>query len=314
MIKYQQILHAQALLAHQSFRKAANSEHITQPAFSRSIANLESDLGVELFNRQRGRVTPTKYGEILKKHISLILASTTELEREIRIYRDGLVGELSIAMAPFPAEISGYRALGSLISEHPKIRCKVTAADWYDVERLVMKRKADIGFADLSEAVDNKMISTEPVGEHQVVFFCRCGHPLLKKKQIVKKDFDKYPLVLIRLPSRVAPFFPGVLYPEKYSTNMLPSVEVQDLALARQVVLNSDSFSTATPYQIKQELKEKTFCVIPFHKPWMTLNYGFMYEKNRLLSPAATKYMNFVRDTEKQVGRKNLTLLKQYLP
>ena len=59
MIKYQQILHAQALLIHQSFRQAAKAEHITQPAFSRSIANLETTLEVELFNRHRGRVTPT---------------------------------------------------------------------------------------------------------------------------------------------------------------------------------------------------------------------------------------------------------------
>lgn len=69
MIKYQQILHAQALLIHQSFRQAAKAEHITQFAFSRSIANLETTLEVELFNRHRGRVTPTIYGEILQKNI-----------------------------------------------------------------------------------------------------------------------------------------------------------------------------------------------------------------------------------------------------
>lgn len=165
------------------FRQAAKAEHITQPAFSRSIANLENSLGVVLFNRQRGKVTPTKYGEILEKHIYLILESTSELEREIAIHRDLLVGELSVAMAPFSAEMSGYKALGSLISEHPKIHCRVTSSDWDDVERLVQEKKADVGFAELYEAEKNKMISTELIGQYQVVFFCRYGHPLLRKNR-----------------------------------------------------------------------------------------------------------------------------------
>lgn len=314
MIKYQQILHAQALLSHQSFRQAAKAEHITQPAFSRSIANLETTLEVELFNRHRGRITPTIYGEILKKNIALILKATSELEREIAIHRDLLVGELNIAMAPFPAEISGYKALGSLISEHPKIRCKVTSSNWDDVERQVMERKADIGFAELSKALKNKMILTEPIAQHQVVFFCRHGHPMLKKKQIVKSDFHGYPSVGVKLPERAIPFFNGILSPEKHSTEMLPSVMVQDLAFARQIVLRSDAFCLAAPVQIQRELKEKIFCIIPFHEPWMTLNYGVMYEKDRLISPVAKKYMDFLKITEEQIKKENLALLKQYLP
>jgi DNA-binding transcriptional LysR family regulator len=66
MISYQQISHARALLEYGSFRKAAQVKNISQPAFSRSIANLENYLGVTLFNRQRGNITPTPYGEIIK--------------------------------------------------------------------------------------------------------------------------------------------------------------------------------------------------------------------------------------------------------
>ena len=314
MVKYQQILHAKALLTHQSFRQAAKAEYISQPAFSRSIANLEDSLGVVLFNRQRGNITPTKYGDILEKHISLILNSTSELEREIGIHRDLLVGEINVAMAPFAAEMSGNKAFGSLISKHPQIRCRVTSSDWDDVEKLVLERKADVGFAELYEAEKNKKISTELIGHYQVVFFCRHGHPLLQNKQLGKEDLDEYPLALIKLPGRVASVFPGILYPEEHSSSMLPSIRVNDLALARQVVLESDAFSVSTPYQIRKELKENVVCILPFHEPWMALNYGFMYEKDRLLSPIAIKYMELVRVTESQVRKENSALLKEYLP
>ena len=314
MIKYQQILHAKALLTHQSFRQAAQAEHISQPAFSRSIANLEDTLGVVLFNRQRGNVTPTNYGDILEKYISLILNTTSELEREIGIHRGLLVGELNVAMAPFAAEMSGSKGLGALVSKYPKIRCRVTSSDWDDVEKLVLDRKADVGFAELYEAGKNKKLSTELIGQYQVVFFCRCGHPLLKNKQLVKEDLDEYPLALIKIPGRIAPVFPGVLYPEEHSSSMVPSIRVNDLAFARQVVLESDAFSVTTPYQIRKELKDNVVCILPFHKPWMALNYGFMYEKDRLLSPIAIKYMEIVRATERQVRKENSALLKEYLP
>jgi DNA-binding transcriptional LysR family regulator len=127
------------------------------------------------------RKTNTSFCKFLEKHISSILSSTSELEREITIHRDLLVGELNITMAPFAAEISGNNALGSLISKYPQIRCRVTSSDWYDVEKMVLERKADVGFAELYEAEKNKSLSTELIGQYQVVFFCRHGHPLFQK-------------------------------------------------------------------------------------------------------------------------------------
>jgi DNA-binding transcriptional LysR family regulator len=313
MIKYQQIIYALALLRHGKFRRAADAENISQPAFSRSIANLEDSLGVKLFNRQRGQVTPTPYGELFKKHSELILEATHELERDIILFKELGAGELSVAFAPYPAELSGHRAIGKLISEHPKIRCKVTSSDWYEVEKLVVERKADLGFSELSEAVNNDKLETEVIGQHQFVFFCRTGHPLLKKRRVTKKDFFNYPLVLIKLPIRIAPHFPGELFPEKDTSNMLPSIEIQDLYQSRQIISESNAFSAAAPFQIRRELESGEFSIIRFYEPWMTLKYGFMRERGRMLSPAASKFMTLVKEIELQVSIENKKLVEKFI-
>ena len=55
MVKYQQILHPQAFLGHQSFRQAVKAEHSTQSVFLRARTNLETT--IEGVDRHRGRGT-----------------------------------------------------------------------------------------------------------------------------------------------------------------------------------------------------------------------------------------------------------------
>ena len=290
MIKQQQIRHALALLEHGNFRKAAHSQYISQPAFSRSIAKLEATLGVKLFHRHPSGVTATVYGQILRKYGSQIVSSAQELEREIRLTRGLGVGEMSIAMGPYPAEISGHRAIGELVGRHPNLRCKIAVADWHEVENMVMNRSVDIGLAELSAAEQSEHLKVEPIGNHRVAIFCRSGHPVLKKRRIRKRDLDSYPVVLIRLPIRLVAF-PGRFISENNSTIRIPSIEVQDVSLSTQIVMQSDAISAGTPYQIENELSSGLLSVVPYSAPRMCLNYGFIHLKDRPLSPVALEYM-----------------------
>jgi len=94
---------------------------------------------------------------------------------------------------------------------------------------------------------------------------------------------------------------------------MLPSIEIQDLYQSRKIVRESNAFSAATPLQIHNELEAGEFKIIPFHKPWMKLNYGFMYEDGRMLSPAANKYMEIVKNIEHEVSIQSKLLIEKYI-
>ena len=312
MIKNQQLINAHALLEYRNFRKAAHSQNISQSAFSRSIANLEASLGVELFHRSPSGISPTIFGKTLFKYSKQILISTRELEREIDIIKGLGEGELSVAMGPYPAELSGHKAAGRILSKSPDLRCKMVVAGWREVEKMLMARSIDLGFAELGDAQKNKYLEIEPVGSHQFVFFCRPGHPLLQNKTISKEKLDAYPLALIRLPGRLAPFFPGKLFQDKGFDYAIPAVEIQDLTFSRQIIIESDAFSAAAPLQIQNELENGTFSVIPFFAPWMILNYGFMYFRDRVLSPITKRYMEVVREIEEDVKVRNLALLSNY--
>ncbi len=175
-------MHALAALEHGSFKKAAKAHHLSEPAFSRSITNLEQSLGIKLFSRSPHGVTPTVYGELLYNYGGKVIDAISELEREIRLRKGLDIGELSLALGPYPSEISCHTALAHLIEHYPDIRCSITVADWQSVEKLVENHDVDLGIAEISIASTNKHLEVEALNKHKFFFYCRSEHPLLKKE------------------------------------------------------------------------------------------------------------------------------------
>ena len=196
-------MHFNALIKQCNFRKAAQTQNISHPAFSRSIASLEETLGIKLFHRHPRGVSVTVYGQTVEKYAKQILTAASELEREIKIIKDGGLGELSVAFGPIAAELTGHKAIGKLISESPDLRCQVVVRGWQEVEKLVIDHQVDLGLAEVSQTMANPYIETDPLIKHQSIIFCRTGHPLLEKEQISKADLRKFPLVSV-CPNRVS--------------------------------------------------------------------------------------------------------------
>ncbi len=81
MIELRLIQHAMALGKARNFARAAGALNLTQPSLSRSIATLERDLGVRLFDRGRTGVEPTVYGRVLLAQGQGLLGGEAELRR-----------------------------------------------------------------------------------------------------------------------------------------------------------------------------------------------------------------------------------------
>ncbi|WP_136797607.1 LysR family transcriptional regulator [Desulfosediminicola ganghwensis] len=313
MIKIHQLIHANALIEHGSFRKAALTQNISRPAFSRSIANLEHSLGVQLFHRHPSGVSITVYGEVLKKYINSISIELSELEREIQLIKGLGTGALTVALGCYFSQISAYQALGILISEYPELKGKALVHDYIEIERLILTKGIDLGLTEISRAKENEYLEVQSLGKHQGVFFCRSNHPLLKKEDLIGADFTPYPLVFTKVPKQIASLMPGKLYQVENQDYVLPSLEVENFSSAKQIVLESDAFGVAVPLQIESELENGQLSVLPYLAPWLVTEYGFMYLRDRALSPVAEKYIGIVRDLERKANIRNQVLLDKYV-
>ena len=314
MIKLQQLAHAVALSRLGNFHRAAEAQHISQPALSRSIHSLEGALGVTLFDRQGTAVMPTLYGEALLRRAAAILDQTQELEREIALLQGLDAGYFAVAVGAYAADLSAGRAVGELIQRHPNLRCKVELSNWRRVVDLVRGRSVDLGVAEISTLDTALDLQVEAIGTHALVVYCRRGHPLLASATVSKADLDAFPLVSIRIPPRAAGLIPGKADLDEGTGDLIPHVEVDELTTARSLILGSDAFGFAAPVQIEPWLRGGDLAVLPFRPPWLKLDYGFIYLRNRLPTPAAVRFMAVVREIEADLSIRNRRLMDELFP
>jgi hypothetical protein len=70
----------------------------------------------------------------------------------------------------------------------------------------------------------------------------------------------------------------------------------------------------AAPVQIEPSVRHGEFAVLGFREPWMRLDQGLIFLRDRMLSPSAERFIQAVGSLEKDVARRNHELLRQWFP
>jgi DNA-binding transcriptional LysR family regulator len=115
-MELRQLRHLIAVVEHGSFSRAAEAVHLTQPALSRSIQALESEVGAAVLERNRGAIVPTDIGHLLLTHARLLDTVTRDLERDIALTRGWNWASCASAWGPTAARRWWARPSASSIS------------------------------------------------------------------------------------------------------------------------------------------------------------------------------------------------------
>ena len=292
-----------ALATYRHFGRAAAALGVSQPALTRSLKHLEDVLGVPLFDRQG--VTPTVFGELMLNHGEPVIKGFADLLREIDLAKGVEIGEFSVSAGPYPAEISGQRAIGMLSAQHPRLFVELKLFNWTKIVNQVLNERIDLGFADLSEAAENPELETEPVRTSRLNFFCAAGHPLARRNSVTLEELCEFPWVGPTVTDRMRPFLPKGDLPcgvfDEAKKRFLPRILIGNFTAAKQIVLAGQGIGAALPFQLKREIDDGDCVLLPIELPWLSLNYGFISKRGRTHSPAAKAFMDNVRQIEKEL-------------
>ena len=198
-----------------------------------------------------------------------------------------------------------------MVLDHPDLRFRIGLSDWRNVANQVLTRSVDLGFAEISMVKSDGRLQTKLVGEHELIFYCRRGHPLSGLVKVSKSDLDRYPVATVRLPDRMVKVFPGKSDYDEEKKCLNPSIVVEDLTTALAIVMESDAFSVAAPLQIEPWLHSGELRVLPYRAPWLKLNYDFISLRGRMLAPAAEVFMQLIQRIEEELAPRNRELIQQ---
>ncbi|MVV48826.1 LysR family transcriptional regulator [Pseudomonas sp. PB120] len=108
-----------------SIQEASRILHISQPSLSRSIKDLESELGVHLLVRSNRGITLTVYGEHLLSRARLILAEVRRAKDEIETLKGRTSGHITIGVSPVTPSSQFVNCLARFSARHPKVSIQI---------------------------------------------------------------------------------------------------------------------------------------------------------------------------------------------
>jgi DNA-binding transcriptional LysR family regulator len=172
----------ESVVRHESFSRAAEELHVSQPYISAQIAGLETKLGIELFRRVGRRAYVTEAGRLLQTHVVRILNELAEAERALVEVRGVVAGPLSIAATATPASDLIPRCLGRFLADHPHVSVSLKIFGSPDVELAVTEGRCDLGVM-VSQPVSDGFI-VDDLGTDQLVAVVGGRHPFADRADI----------------------------------------------------------------------------------------------------------------------------------
>ncbi|MGC1176055.1 LysR family transcriptional regulator [Polaromonas sp.] len=165
-----------------SVSAAARLINVTQPAVSRTLQHAEIQLGFALFQRVRGRLTPTTEAQTLYPHIERLFAQLDEVQRLASSLKTGrgnqdelrVLTVLALSYEVFPRAIRLFR------EKYPDVAVAHEALHSPQIVSSLVLQEADVGY--VFSAISHPALSHEQIGERQVM--CIVPKGLLGARQL----------------------------------------------------------------------------------------------------------------------------------
>jgi len=206
------------------FTRAADDLHVSQPALSQQVRQLEDELGTPLFDRVGRRVRLTRAGETFRAHARRILAEVTEAHaalQELDALGRGVltVGAVQTVNAYLiPNVVSRFR------KAYPGVALKVEELPADEIERGVLEGRLDLGLTFVPTREDG--LAAETLFEEELVLVASTRHRLARRRSVDVKTLDGEPLVLL---------------PPKYCTRRVIDAALQNARVQPRVAIEMNS-------------------------------------------------------------------------
>jgi DNA-binding transcriptional LysR family regulator len=159
-----------------SFSKAASRLGITQPAVSVSIANLEKELGVKLFDRSAGHFSLTETGALLLRKAREMIALEEDLYAAAAKSLGDVTGRLAMAASNIPGEYILPRLIRDFTVDYPQVEVNLVISDSDGVAEKVREGSTEVGFTGARPKGTG--LEVTPICPDFLVLIAPPSHPL----------------------------------------------------------------------------------------------------------------------------------------
>jgi DNA-binding transcriptional LysR family regulator len=176
-----------------SFTKAAEALHMTQPAVTFQIRQLEEYFNTRLFDRTHNRISLTEAGDLVFGYATQILQHSAEMDNAVRKLTGSVAGPLVVGASTTIGEYSIPGLMGRFQAAFPDVSLRLLVANTESIVHMVEDNEIDVGVVE--GPVNNKNLASKICWNDELVCVCPADHELAGMENITLEQLTGYPLI-----------------------------------------------------------------------------------------------------------------------
>ncbi|MCP4041806.1 MAG: LysR family transcriptional regulator [Gammaproteobacteria bacterium] len=277
-----------------SFTKAADALHMTQPAVTFQVRQLEEYFNTRLFDRTHNRISLTEAGERVYRYAGQIFQLYEEMESSVKNLTGDISGVLMLGASMSVAEYMLPSLLGDFKKQFPEvnIRLKVTNTDGI----VSMIEDNEIDLAVVEAPVANKNLVVEPCRADQLVVVTHPKHALITQDKVNAPQLMEYPYICREEGSGTREVIHDYLKSSGLSADNLKVIMELGSPEAIKGAIEVDmGISVLSRSAVEKEIKLGTLAAIPLEPP-LERPFSFVHQKQKFKVQAMEELLNFARN------------------
>lgn len=179
-----------------SIRAAARQLLIAQPALSRSLRAMESDLGIPLFERSWRGIAPTHFGEVLVQYARLMDATLQSAAQELRGMQGVADRTVRFGIGPFEGYSIINRAVERLLPRYPDTRFVIHQGGFEELKPRLVGGEIDFIFGPGPLERSGSGMLDEVLAYMHPLVVVRASHPLARRRKVTLADLTRADWIL----------------------------------------------------------------------------------------------------------------------
>lgn len=287
-----QVFHTVARLL--SFTKAAETLHMTQPAVTFQVRQLEEFFNTRLFDRTHNRISLTEAGRLVYDYAEQIFHLYSEMESAVNSMTGDVRGTLTIGASTTVAEYMLPSLLGDFRKGFPDVSIYLRVSNSEGIVAMVENNSIDLGVVEAP--VNNKNLVVEICKDDQLVTIVPPDHPLTAKAFVELKDLLEYPFICREEGSGTREVIADYISRSNHTeSNLKISMELGSPEAVKGAVEAGMGVSVVSRATIQKELRLGTLVGIPMSPP-LTRPFSFVHQKQKFRMQAMEELLQFARN------------------
>lgn len=289
-----QVFEAAARLG--GYTRAAEALHLSQPAVSMQIRQLEGQAGMPLFDQIGKKLHLTDAGRTLYSHAQSILAQVHEAQLELEEMRGVRRGQLNITIAS-TANYFAPRLLAAFCQRHPEVKVSLDVSNREHILELLHETDKDL--AIMGRPPEPSDLVAHPFMENPLVVIAAPSHPLAQASGIPLTRLNQETFISREIGSgtriAVERFF------EEAGTRLTTAMEMSSNEAIKQAVQAGLGLGVVSVHTLEMELALERLVILDVEGFPILRHWYVVHRQGKRFSSVAQAFLNFVMDEAEQL-------------